>query len=200
MTADPKKYLLNRRRLLLGSAQLALGLCLVSPAQVLAKYTSTVPVLRDDKKHSPRQNRPITLVNTHTQEEFQLRYSGKSCPPAIRRSLYSFLRDYRTGDVHPIDFRLMDILYTIQRETGSKGIYEVISGYRSPRSNALLRNRSRGVAKNSLHLKGQAIDVRLTDLPTRELRNVAISLKAGGVGYYAQSDFVHIDTGKVRSW
>lgn len=197
MTNDNDAHLLNRRRFLIASTQLALGLCLLTPGELVAKYTPNVPVLRDNKKRQPN---PIILVNTHTQEEFQLRYFGRSCPPAIRNSLYSFLRDHRTGDVHPIDFRLMDILYAIQRETGSKGVYEVISGYRSPRSNAQLRERSGGVARNSLHLKGQAIDVRLSDLPTRQLRDVAIALKAGGVGYYPQSDFVHIDTGKIRIW
>lgn len=197
MTIDPKNHLMDRRRLLIASAQMALGLCLATPGQVLAKYTPSVPVLQDNKKRQPK---PITFINTHTQEQFQLRYFGKSCPVSIKRNLYSFLRDYRTGDVHPIDFRLMDILYTIQRETGSKGVYEVISGYRSPKTNAMLRSHSSGVAKNSLHLKGRAIDVRLSDLPTRELRDVAISLKSGGVGYYAQSDFVHIDTGRVRVW
>lgn len=197
MTNDKNAHLMNRRRFLITSTQVALGLCLVTPGELIAKYTPSVPVLQANKKRQPK---PITLVNTHTQEEFQLRYFGKSCPPTVKRNLYSFLRDYRTGDVHPIDFRLMDILYAIQRETGSKGIYEVISGYRSPRTNTLLRGKSDGVAKNSLHLKGQAIDIRLSDLPTRQLRDVAMSLKAGGVGYYAQSDFVHIDTGKVRAW
>lgn len=197
MSTDHKAPLMNRRGFLVASTQLALGLCLATPGEIIAKYTPSVPVLKADKKRQPK---PIILVNTHTQEEFQFRYFGKTCPPTIKRSLYSFLRDYRTGDVHPIDFRLMDILYAIQRETGSKGVYEVISGYRSPRTNALLRSKSGGVAKNSLHLKGQAIDVRLSDLSTKNLRDVAVSLKAGGVGYYAQSDFVHIDTGKVRVW
>jgi uncharacterized protein YcbK (DUF882 family) len=94
----------------------------------------------------------------------------------------------------------MDILLKIQKETGSKGVFEVISGYRSPQTNASLRGKSKGVAKKSFHLKGKAIDIRLSDVPTRKLRDAAISLKAGGVGYYAQSDFVHIDTGRVRTW
>lgn len=189
---------MNRRRFLIASTQLALGLCLVSPGELVAKYTTSRPseLLAKKKKLS----RPITLVHTHTQETFRLRYLGKSCPTTVKRGLYSFLRDHRTGDVHPIDFRLMDILHTIQRELGSKGVYEVISGYRSPKTNALLRGRSGGVAKHSLHLKGQAIDVRLSDVSTRHLRDVAVSLRAGGVGYYAQSDFVHIDTGNIRIW
>lgn len=197
MTDERKPYMTSRRCFLAGSAKLALGLCLLRPAELLAKPIPNIPVLRDSKKQKPN---PIILVNTHTQEEFQLRYFGRSCPPSIKNHLYSFLRDHRTGDVHPIDLRLMDILHTIQKKTGSKGVYEVISAYRSPRSNSMLRGKSSGVAKNSLHLTGQAIDVRLTDLPTRHLRDVAISLKAGGVGYYAKADFVHIDTGKFRTW
>ncbi len=197
MHNDRKPHLMNRRRFLTASTQLALGLCLLTPGELIAKHTPSVPYLQANKKRQPN---PLTLINTHTQEEFELRHFGRACPPTIKHNLYAFLRDYRTGDVHPIDFRLMDILHAIQRETGSRGAFEVISGYRSPKTNAMLRESSSGVAKNSLHLKGQAIDIRLTDLRTRELRDVARSLKAGGVGYYAKSDFVHIDTGKVRHW
>lgn len=185
MIDTKETQLVNRRRFLVASTQLVLGLGLVSPARLLAKQ-------------SPANT--ISLYHTHTQERFQLHHFGRTCPPTIKRGLYSFLRDFRTGDVHPIDFRLMDILRTIQRETGSRGVYEVISGYRSPKTNANLRKTSSGVAQKSLHLDGQAIDVRLSDLSTRDLRDVAVSLKAGGVGYYAQSDFVHIDTGRVRVW
>lgn len=198
MTQHNDSHQMNRRRFLIASTQLALGLCLISPGELIAKSakSKTITLVANKKKHA----NPITLIHTHTQEHFQLRYIGKTPPQTVKRDLYSFLRDYRTGDVHPIDFRLMDILQKIQRETGSKGVYEVISAYRSPQSNALLRKKSFGVAKNSLHLKGQAIDIRLKDLSTKDLRDVAISLKAGGVGYYAKSDFVHIDTGPVRLW
>lgn len=197
MSDQQKPHLMNRRNFLAASAKLTLGLCLTQPGELFAKPTPNVPVFRESKKRQPT---PIILLNTHTQEEFQLRYFGRSCPPSVRHHLYSFLRDHRTGDVHPIDFRLMDILRTIQKKTGSNGVYEVISAYRSPRTNSMLRGKSSAVAKNSLHLTGQAIDVRLTDLSTRHLRDVAVSLKAGGVGYYAKADFVHIDTGKVRTW
>lgn len=189
MTKQSRLYLMNRRNFILSAVQVMAGLSVLSPLEVLSK---TIP---GDK---------ISFFHTHTGERFQLPYNGvkngAKFPPAARKKLFSFLRDFRTGDVHPIDFRLMEILATIQRETGSKGVYEVISGYRSPRTNISLRSNSTGVAKKSLHLKGKAIDIRLTDLPTAELRDVAISLKVGGVGYYAESDFVHLDTGKVRSW
>jgi uncharacterized protein YcbK (DUF882 family) len=117
-----------------------------------------------------------------------------------KSQLKTFLRDYRTGDTHVIDPALMEILSRIQRISGSNGVYEVISGYRSPRTNAHLRQRSPKVAKDSLHMQGKAIDIRLTDVRTRELRDIARQLRCGGVGYYAKSDFLHLDTGQVRCW
>ena len=99
-----------------------------------------------------------------------------------------------------MDPSVFDVLYEIQQKSGSTGTFEVISAYRSPQTNEMLRSKSGGVAKNSQHLQGKAIDVRLTDLDTAELRDVALSLGLGGVGYYAGSDFVHVDTGRVRRW
>ena len=185
MTNQSRLNCMNRRNFLLSAAKIMVGLSVLSPLEVLSKTIT---------------HHKLSFFHTHTGEYFHLPYNGAKCPPAARRKLFSFLRDFRTGDVHTIDFRLMEILAKIQRKTGSKGVYEVISGYRSPKTNKSLRSHSTGVAQKSLHLKGKAIDVRLTDLPTADLRDVAISLNAGGVGYYAESDFVHIDTGKVRSW
>ena len=95
---------------------------------------------------------------------------------------------------------MFDILFDIQIESGSTGTYQIISAYRSPATNEMLRDKSNGVARNSQHLLGKAIDVRLTDIDTAELRDVALSLQRGGVGYYKESDFVHVDTGRVRRW
>jgi uncharacterized protein YcbK (DUF882 family) len=185
MTDQIETPSISRRRLLIASAQLTLGLSILSPIELLAKK-------------SPADS--IVFYHTHTGEQFELGYPSKKPSLKVKRNLYSFLRDFRTGEVHPIDFRLIDILYKIKRETGSKGVFEVISGYRSPKTNENLRSHSSGVAKKSLHLRGQAIDIRLTNVSTKDVRDAAISLKAGGVGYYAKSDFVHIDTGKVRFW
>lgn len=198
MTKHNDSNPVNRRRFLIASAQLALGLCITSPGEMLAKSTGskTITLVANKKKIA----KPITLIHTHTLEQFQLRHFDRNCPTPIKRGLYSFLRDFRTGDVHPIDFRLMTMLHSIQRKTGSEGVFEIISAYRSPQSNAAMRKKSYGVAKNSLHVKGQALDIRLKDVSTRALRDAALSLKAGGVGYYAKSDFVHIDTGPVRTW
>jgi uncharacterized protein YcbK (DUF882 family) len=112
----------------------------------------------------------------------------------------TFLRDFRTGDRSRIDPALLDILHTVYRHTGSRGHYEVISAYRSPKTNEMLRSRSSGVARSSQHLHGRAIDVRLTDVSIEDLRKVAHELGLGGVGFYEASDFVHLDTGRFRTW
>jgi len=177
--------ILSRRSFVKHSLQLAAGLALAGPLDSLAAL-------------SPQPS--LAFHHTHTGERLKINYSCDGCSPAARNRLNTFLRDFRTGDVHPIDPALLDILYNIQQESGSSGIIEVISGYRSPQTNALLRSKSSGVAKKSLHMQGQAIDIRLTDLNTRKLRDIAISLRQGGVGYYAKSNFVHIDTGRVRTW
>ena len=143
---------------------------------------------------------PMTFYHTHTGENLKINYSCDGCAPSALNKLNRFLRDFRTGDVHPIDPQLLNILYGIRAKSGSRGVIEIISGYRSPKTNSILRAKSMGVAQKSLHMKGQALDIRLSDLKTRDLRDVAVSLGLGGVGYYAESDFVHIDTGRFRTW
>lgn len=145
--------------------------------------------------------RTIAFYHTHTSEELNITYARQRAYDidALRR-VNHFLRDHRTGDIHPIDPRLLDLLYNIQRVSGHRGVFEVISGYRSPKTNAMLRKKSSGVAERSLHLVGRAIDVRMSGIKTRELGRIALHLKQGGVGYYAKSDFVHLDTGKARFW
>ena len=99
-----------------------------------------------------------------------------------------------------MDPRVIDILYTVHRMTGQNTPFEIISGYRSPKTNAMLRSNSSGVAKKSLHMEGRAIDPRMEGFSTRRLRDIASSLEAGGVGYYSRSNFVHIDSGDLRTW
>ena len=111
-----------------------------------------------------------------------------------------FLRDFRTGDEMTMDPSLLDLLHTVYGRTGSSGHFEIISAYRSPKTNEMLRGRSNGVAKRSQHLLGKAIDVRLTDVPIDKIRKVAYELGVGGVGFYRKSDFVHLDTGRFRTW
>ncbi len=145
--------------------------------------------------------RRLSFYHTHTSEELSLTYyaDGQYVASALVE-LNQFLRDFRTGDVTEMDPGVFDILFEIQQASGSTGTFEVISAYRSPATNEVLRIKSDGVAKHSQHLLGTAIDVRLTDLDTAKLRDVALELKRGGVGYYQQSDFVHVDTGRVRQW
>lgn len=148
-----------------------------------------------------RRVESLAFKHTHTGEALSLIYrvEGQYVPSALQ-SLNRFLRDFRTGDEHAIDPGLFDILSSLSAITGSKVPFQVISAYRSPRTNAMLRERSGGVAKGSLHLDGRAIDIRLADVPLSDLRDAALSLKVGGVGYYPGPEFVHVDTGRVRSW
>jgi len=110
------------------------------------------------------------------------------------------LRDFRNDEQHPIDPRLMDYLHDVARHAGVDPVFSVISGYRSPQTNEQLRERSSGVARHSLHLEGRAIDVRLAGVHCADLAGRALDLTRGGVGFYAKSDFVHLDTGAFRTW
>jgi uncharacterized protein YcbK (DUF882 family) len=146
-------------------------------------------------------SRELRLLNTHTGEHLQQCYfrDGAFAHDACQR-LNHFLRDHRTGDVSAIDPKLFDLLYSVQHEVGHRGVIEIISGYRSQATNAKLNAASSGVAKRSLHMQGKALDIRLSGFDSARLRDAALSLRAGGVGYYAKSDFVHVDTGRVRHW
>ena len=145
--------------------------------------------------------RELRFYHTHTDERLSIVYrDANGYIPDALEELARFLADFRTGERMPIDPALFDILSSVQQLTDSTGTYEVISGYRSPATNAALHEHSAGVAEHSLHMVGKAIDVRLTDVPLERLRDAAWSLQLGGVGYYPASDFVHIDTGRVRRW
>ena len=145
--------------------------------------------------------RALKFFHTHTGDSLQVIYfrQGEYDTDALA-DLRVFLADWRDGRQHDLDPQLMDILWQIQQATGSSNTWEVISAYRSPETNELLRSKSSGVAKKSQHLLGNAIDVRLRGLELEALRDTAKNLKLGGVGYYAGSDFVHVDTGRVRYW
>ena len=145
--------------------------------------------------------RSLSLRHLHTGERLKTVYWAQDeYVSSSLKEIHHILRDFRTGDIHPIDPRLLDLLCEVQTTMETKGPFEIISGYRSPNTNAALRSRSTGVAENSLHLKGMAVDVRLPDRSVAALRKAALSLKAGGVGYYPASQFVHVDIGRVRSW
>jgi uncharacterized protein YcbK (DUF882 family) len=145
--------------------------------------------------------RTLGLVNTHTNEKLTAAYwrNGVYDKGALADINY-VLRDFRTGEIAAIDTSLLDLLVELHRRAGSRGAFQVISGYRSPKTNAMLASASNGVAKRSLHMEGKAIDIRLQDVALSDLRQTAIGMKAGGVGYYKKSDFIHVDTGRVRQW
>lgn len=145
--------------------------------------------------------RALRFAHLHTGERLAVEYfTGGTYLPDALGAINHLLRDFRTGEEHAIDPRLLDLLHRLTAETGTRKPFEVISGYRSPATNARLRSHSEGVASRSLHLVGQAIDIRLADLRLPALRDAARGLRAGGVGYYPASNFVHVDTGRVRTW
>ena len=145
--------------------------------------------------------RRVALHNLHTDESLDAVYweNGAYVPDALNH-VNHVLRDYRTGDVHPIDRRLLDLLDTLSAKVETRKPFHIISGYRSPKTNAMLHETTPGVANNSLHMQGMAIDIRMEDVDLSHLHNAALSLKVGGVGYYPSSDFVHVDVGPVRHW
>ena len=168
-------------------------------ASVLAA-SMAVPIITRPA-HASVQARRLNFYHTHTGEKLAIDYhDGYTYIPDSLGEINQYLSDFRTGESHPIDPRLLDILHHLKKATDSNGIFEVISGYRSPKTNAKLHNKSNGVAKRSLHMQGKAIDIRLTGCDTQELHKTCRSLAKGGVGYYKKSDFIHVDTGRVRYW
>ncbi len=150
---------------------------------------------------APGASRRLSFYHTHTGDTLDIVYrEGNEYLPGALVSIDQFLRDFRTGESHPIDPALLDQLHDIQAALGRTSRVEIISGYRSPRTNDMLASQSKGVAKRSLHMQGRALDIRLTDVSTEHLRAAALELQSGGVGYYPKSKFVHIDTGRVRFW
>ena len=187
VTENQPSTVLSRRSFLRTASQLTLGLAAAIPGTGLA---AVVP-----------GRRTLSLYHAHTNQELKIAYAwGDMYNPMALARVTRFLRDFRTGETCPIDPRLLDILWAIQQEMGRKGTYEVLSGFRSPRTNNMLRGSSNGVAEHSLHMEGKAIDIRLDGISTRQIRECAVEMKCGGVGYYAKSDFVHLDTGRYRTW
>ncbi len=178
---------LSRRGFLTRVGVAAAGALLLPSTEAFAKAIS--------------KERRLTLYNTHTDEEL----SFVCCPQQnydrklLTRFNY-FLRDHHTDQAHFLDPALLDLLYAVSVLTRSRGEFKIISGYRSPETNRMLRKMSHGVAEHSLHMQGKAIDLRTDDVSTRTLRTAALALEQGGVGYYRASDFIHMDTGTVRSW
>lgn len=160
------------------------------------------PLTAQQALASAPQARSLALDHTHTREQLALVYAvGEQYVSDALSTLNHFLRDHYSGEVGVIDPQLFDLLYRIKAELGARQSFQVISGYRCATTNETLRiTRGGGVATHSLHMDGKAIDIRLPGVPLGELRDAALSLRAGGVGYYPREQFVHVDTGRVRSW
>ncbi len=179
---------LNRRRFLrMGAAALAYPIF-----SRLACFASPEPLLPD---------RALSFYNTHTTESAAVAYCQSNClvTESLERIDY-ILRDHWSGEIKPIDVRLLDLLHALSQKLALDNPFHVISGYRSERTNTLLRGRLRGVARHSFHVLGQAVDIRIPGLTVAELFKAAVSLRAGGVGRYPRSNFVHVDVGPVRTW
>ncbi|MEQ1947614.1 MAG: DUF882 domain-containing protein [Bryobacteraceae bacterium] len=151
---------------------------------------------------APSEEGHLRLYHTHTGQRLDLTYrEGSRYIPEALSQLDYFLRDHRTGAIHHFDPRLFDLLSTLMTTSGNNGAeLHVVCGYRSPWSNEYLRTHTQGVAKKSLHMEAEAIDIRLPGFQTAKLRDVALSLGKGGVGYYSGSNFIHVDVGRVRRW
>lgn len=147
------------------------------------------------------QSKRIALLNLHTAERLDLEYFRDDAYVSDALSAIEvLLRDFRNGEKHAIDPKLLDYLVDVAAQVGAPAAYSVISGYRSPDSNERLRARSSGVSQHSLHMQGRAIDVRMSKVDCVDLAAQALELKRGGVGYYRASNFVHLDTGGFRTW
>jgi uncharacterized protein YcbK (DUF882 family) len=151
---------------------------------------------------SSLEARRLRMLHAHTGERIDVAYAegGRLVPDALS-AIERFLRDFRTGEVHAIDPGVLDVAWAVAAATGrSAATLEIVSGYRSPATNALLVARGRGAARGSLHLQGKALDLRIPGVPTARVRDLALALRRGGVGFYPESGFVHVDTGRVRRW
>ena len=188
MMNDISSYTTDRRTFLKVGASAFMTTVFAHP--VLAAVDST--------NHEPHI---LSFYNIHTGETLKTCYRsrGKIIHRAVNR-ISHIMRDHRTGEIMPVDPNLLDLLHRIVMEKKPRSPLSIISGYRSPSTNAALRKVTAGVAPNSLHMKGRAIDIRIPGCQTASLRQIAVDLRCGGVGYYPKSDFVHLDTGPVNVW
>ena len=148
-----------------------------------------------------QQERTIGFLNLHTGEKLQTTYwSDGDYVSSGLGEINDLLRDHRSGEVFDMDPQLLDLLFLLQAQVASPGKFHIISGYRSPATNEKLRKTSSGIARRSYHMQGKAVDIRLPGCDLKHLHKSALALKAGGVGYYQKSNFIHVDTGPVRSW
>jgi uncharacterized protein YcbK (DUF882 family) len=183
----------NRTLPTLHSRRAFLGLTALTTAIALAGVSR--------RAQASGERRTLSFKHTHTGESLSAEYFVDGVYQIdVLDSIDHFLRDFRTGDTHAMDPDLLDLIHELALQTGVDAPYEVISAYRSPATNAMLHETTSGVSEHSQHMLGKAIDVRLPGFPTERLAEMARMMARGGVGYYPDSNFVHIDTGPVRSW
>lgn len=172
---------------LIGAA--TLGACALLPSPSLAALG-----------RQPRM-KELAFHNLHTDERLRVTFwKDGGFDRAALAKINHILRDHRTGDAYPMASNLIELLYDLQNRLHSDAPFEIISGYRSPKTNAMLASHSDGVASKSLHTQGLATDIRMSGVSLRRLRTEALFMQRGGVGYYPKSDFVHVDVGRVRRW
>jgi uncharacterized protein YcbK (DUF882 family) len=189
----------RRRLLLVGGATMVTAVA--RPVAATGIEQSSAPARGAAEPAQSVVAKCVGLFNLHTNERLELEFfRGGNYVADSLSAIQVLLRDYRNGDQHPIDPKLMDYLYDVARSLGVDPVFSVISGYRSPQTNEQLREHSDGVARHSLHLEGRAIDVRLRGVSCLDLATRAREMSRGGVGYYQRSDFVHLDTGAYRTW
>lgn len=185
---DAAPSLISRRKLL------KVGLMAAVPALLPGVAMAAVQII-------PKRARSLSFYNLHTGESLKTTYfaNGEYVPGALREIDF-ILRDWRQNEVKQIDPALLDLLTGIHHRLGTSEPFQIISGYRTPKTNAMLRSSSEGVAAHSLHLDGKAIDICVEGRSLKTIRAAAISMFGGGVGYYPRTGFVHVDTGRIRFW
>ena len=209
--SPPANHALSRRRLLeLGAFAMAFGLIADpvlagtrrrgksrQPGQPRPRTASTTKLVKPRVK----PERALALYNVHTGERLKIVYwfKGKYLPTALK-NLNRLLRDHHSNAITSIDPQLLDLLYTLGNTLETPAAFHILSAYRSPATNAMLRQHYSGVAEHSLHIEGKAVDIYTPGRDMAVVRRAAIELQYGGVGYYPESNFVHIDTGPVRTW
>jgi uncharacterized protein YcbK (DUF882 family) len=176
---------------------------LIAIALIVSFSSATRSCLASSEALAPdAQQYWLHLYHLHTGERIDIMYRvGDMYLPDAVQKLDHFLRDHRTGDVKDYDVREFDLLRDLLVELGHPGgVIDIVCGYRTPWSNEYLREHGHGVALHSQHMEAKAIDIRIPGVPTSKVRDAALAMRRGGVGYYASSDFVHVDVGRVRRW
>jgi uncharacterized protein YcbK (DUF882 family) len=205
-SVDSRQSVDSGRRLFMGRGLAGLGVSVMTcglSSPVMAGVRSLAPASTSGRTLR-NGSRELSFHNLHTDEKLHVvYYKDGGYDRSAWGQINHLLRDHYTGDQHPMDLHLMDLLHDTQGRLQNDRTIQIISGYRSPKTNARLRGGEgacTGVAKNSYHMRGMATDIRFDGTPLARLHDIALDMRRGGVGYYPSSDFVHMDVGPVRRW